>query len=272
MQAATYTESARSLHLTKTEQDAATRRTLERYVETRDAGLRDELVRRYDRVVQWVVNRQAREGMPTEDLLQVGRLALLQALERYQPSRGVQFTSYAIKVISGKLKHYFRDRASLVRVPRPIQDLAASLPRLQEELVTNLGRLPSCLELSERAGVSETAIREALGLSDSLKIQSLDDSSDEQRALQETLGNEDPELYAVVEHAPLYEALDSLEQRQQMIMRRRYFDLWSQAKVATSLGISQMHVSRLERDGLRRLRTMMMDPDTGAAGNRAMMS
>ena len=74
--------------------------------------------------------------------------------------------------------------------------------------------------------------REALGLSDSLKIQSLDDSSDEQRALQETLGNDDPELYAVVEHAPLYEALDSLEQRQQMIMRRRYFDLWSQAKVA----------------------------------------
>src|SRR5687767_4327458 len=82
------------------DQDPASRIALERFATTRDPRLRDELIRRYDRVVQWVVNRQAREPGQIDDLLQVGRIALLQALERYQPERGVRFTSYAIKIIS----------------------------------------------------------------------------------------------------------------------------------------------------------------------------
>jgi RNA polymerase sigma-B factor len=238
------------------DQDPASRIALERFAATRDPRLRDELIRRYDRVVQWVVNRQAREPGQIDDLLQVGRIALLQALERYQPERGVRFTSYAIKIISGTLKHYYRDRVAMIRVPRPLQDLAAELPRMQDNLTNKLGRLPSETEIAEAAGVPTSEVCEALRVGEALKPQSLDERSDE-RSLAETVGGADQDIEALVEFAPLHTAIDRLEERQQYIVRRRYFDLWSQSRVASSLGISQMHVSRLERDGLRRLRTYL---------------
>lgn len=238
------------------DQDPASRIALERFAATRDPRLRDELIRRYDRVVQWVVNRQAREPGQIDDLLQVGRIALLQALERYQPERGVRFTSYAIKIISGTLKHYYRDRVAMIRVPRPLQDLAADLPRMQDNLTNKLGRLPTETEIAECAGVATSEVCEALRVGEALKPQSLDERSDE-RSLAETVGSADSDIESLVEFAPLHSAIDRLEERQQYIVRKRYFDLWSQSRVASSLGISQMHVSRLERDGLRRLRTYL---------------
>jgi len=187
------------------DQDPASRIALERFAATRDPRLRDELIRRYDRVVQWVVNRQAREPGRIDDLLQVGRIALLQALERYQPERGVRFTSYAIKIISGTLKHYYRDRVAMIRVPRPLQDLAAELPRMQDGLTNKLGRQPSESELAECAGVATSEICEALRVGEALKPQSLDERSDE-RSLAETVGTADQDIEALVEFAPLHGA------------------------------------------------------------------
>lgn len=244
--------------------DPATRIALERFAETRDPQLRNQLVKRYDRVVQWVVGRQAREAGHTDDLMQVGRVALLQALERYEPNRGVRFTSYAIKIISGTIKHYYRDRVGMIRVPRPLQDLAMDMPRIQETLTNKLGRLPNEAEVADFAKVPVSEIYEAGRVADAYKPQSIEDSSDG-RGLAETVGARDADMVSMVEFAPLHAAIDRLEKRQRFIVQRRYFDDWSQTRVANSLGISQMHVSRLERDGLRKLRSFL-GPD-GASGH-----
>jgi len=236
--------------------DAATRIALERFAATRDIRLRDQLLHRFDRVVQWVVNREAREPGHVDDLLQVGRLALWQALDRYEPSRGGRFTSYAVRIITGNLKHHYRDRVSAIRVPRPVQELAARLPQIQETLTHRLRRQPNESEIAEFAGVPESEVREALRAADAYKLQSLDQTFDD-RSVAENIGLVDQDLEAMVELAPLHKAIDRLEERQQYIVRRRYFDLWSQSRVATSLVLSQMHVSRLERDGLKKLRTYL---------------
>lgn len=239
-----------------TDADAATRIALERFAATRDARLRDQLLQRFDRVVQWVVNRESREPGHVDDLMQVGRLALWQALDRYEPARGVRFTSYAVKIITGNVKHYYRDRVSAIRVPRPVQELAALLPQIQETLTHRLGRQPNDSEIAEFAGVPESVINEARRAGDAYKPQSLDETFDD-RSVADTVGGMDEDIEALVEFAPLHKAIDRLEERQQFIVRRRYFDLWSQSRVASSLGLSQMHVSRLERDGLQKLRSYL---------------
>jgi RNA polymerase sigma-B factor len=233
--------------------DPATRITLERFSATRDPRLRDELIQRYERVVQWVVSRQSREAGHVDDLMQVGRLALLQALERYDPARGVRFTSYAVKIISGNLKHYYRDRIAFIRVPRPLKELAIRVPQIQETLTQRLGRQPHDSEVADFAGVPVSEVHEAQRIQEAYKPQSIDESFDD-RSVAESVGAADQDMAAMVEFAPLHSAIARLEERQQFIMRRRYFDEWSQTRVASSLGISQMHVCRLERDGLRRLR------------------
>src|SRR5687767_2926303 len=156
--------------------DPATRIALERFAATKDSRVRDELVLRYDRVVQWVVGREAREAGHVDDLMQVGRIALCQALERYEPTRGVRFTSYAIKIIAGTIKHYYRDRVSVIRVPRPVQDLAMDLPRIQESLTVKLGRQPNESEIAEVAGVPESEVYEAQRAADAYKPQSIDET------------------------------------------------------------------------------------------------
>jgi RNA polymerase sigma-B factor len=259
------TSRQRTSRLVNSDADPATRIALERFAATRDIRVRDQLLQRFDRVVQWVVNREAREPGHVEDLMQVGRLALWQALDRYEPARGVRFTSYAVKIITGNLKHHYRDRVSTIRVPRPVQELAAQLPLIQEELTHRLGRQPTEGEIAEFAGVPESEVREAARAGDAYKPQSLDEKFDD-RSVAESVGGVDEDIEAMVEFAPLHRAISRLEERQQFIVRRRYFDLWSQSRVADSLGMSQMHVSRLEREGLKKLRSYLgADATTGYA-------
>ena len=216
--------------------------------------------------MQWVVGRQAREAGHTDDLMQVGRIALVQALERYEPTRGVRFTSYAIKIISGTLKHYYRDRVSMIRVPRPVQDLSMELPRIQEKLTHRLGRLPNESEIAAvRGSARQRSLRGTARVSTPI---SLNRSTIPSRpgVWQRPSAPLTRTCMPMVEFAPLHNAIDRLEERQRFIVQRRYFDDWSQTRVASSLGISQMHVSRLERDGLRKLRTYLgADAVTGHA-------
>jgi RNA polymerase sigma-B factor len=242
--------------------DPATRTALLRFCASGDTHLRDELVKRYERVVQWVVGRQSREPGHTDDLMQVGRMALVQALERYEPSRGVRFTSYAIKIISGTLKHHYRDKVAFIRVPRPLHELSMELPRIQEKLTIHLGRLPNDHEVADFAKVPVSEVYRAQRVGEAYKLQSLDEALDS-GSVAETHGAADKDIEAMVEFAPLHTAINRLEERQQIIVRRRYFDLWSQSRVALSLGISQMHVSRLERAGLRKLRGYLGADGTG---------
>jgi RNA polymerase sigma-B factor len=242
--------------------DEETERLLTEFVATRDPQLRDALAQRFDRVVQWLSRKFARGTVPIEDLVQMGRIGLLQALDRYDPERGVKFLTYAISMITGEIKHYFRDCAWGLRVPRQLQELAVALPRVEEGLYTKLGRSPTLTEMAESLGVTEEQIAAAMELGSAFQPQSLNvchpfGDWESHEELQDLLGSADRRLEAVVEFEPLYSAMKGLDERKHWIVRRRYFEDWSQTEVARELGISQMHVSRLEREALNQLRVAL---------------
>jgi RNA polymerase sigma-B factor len=239
-----------------------TEHLLAEFIETRDPKLRDLLARRFDRVVQWLANKYACGNVATDDLLQMGRIGLLQALDRYDPERGVKFITYAISMIVGEIKHYFRDCAWGLRAPRPLRELYAALPHVEETLYSRLGRSPTLMEMAEHMGVTEERIAAAMELGSAYQPQSLNayqvfEDWETNEELQDLLGSTDERIDAVVEYEPLHRAMMMLDKRKRGIVLRRYFEEWSQTEVARELGISQMHVSRLEREALEQLRRVL---------------
>ena len=229
------------------------------YALTRDAALRERLIHSHRHLVEALAARFSRRGAPLEDLVQVASIGLIQALDRFDPARGVKFTTYAVSTIVGEIKHYFRNCTWAVKVPRQLQEIAANLARTEETLFRKLGHSPTVSELAAHFGVSEEEISEAIELDRAYTPYSLDaematESGEVNDRLQDLLGRPDDRLQAIVEHSALHGALSGLDRRKQWILHRRYFDGWTQIEVSRKLGISQMHVSRLERDALRELR------------------
>jgi RNA polymerase sigma-B factor len=230
-----------------------------RYARSRDARLRERLIERQRGMVEALASRFSRRGAPMEDLVQVGTVGLIMALDRFDPSMGVKFSTYAISTIVGEIKHFFRDCTWAVKVPRQLQEIAANLPRVEEKLCCRLGRTPSIRELAAYFNVTEEELLEAMDLDQAYSPYSLDaelsaESGDTSERLMDVVGGEDQGLTAIVEYAPLRAAMSRLDARKQWILQRRYFDEWSQNEVSRELGISQMHVSRLEREALTDLR------------------
>jgi RNA polymerase sigma-B factor len=229
-----------------------------RYAQTRDARLREYLIEAHQPLVEGMASRFCRRGAPLEDLIQVAAIGLILALDRFDPSRGVKFTTYAVSTIVGEIKHYFRDCTWSVKVPRQLQEIAANLARVDEMLSRKLGRAPTVRELAAQFGASEDEVVEAIELDRAYLPYSLDaevgSDGDVNDRLQDLLGGPDERLQAIVEYAGLHGALAELDSRKEWILRRRYFDEWTQVEVSRELGVSQMHVSRLEREALDELR------------------
>jgi RNA polymerase sigma-B factor len=230
-----------------------------RYAATRDPAIRERLILTHRHLVEALAARFCRRGAPLEDLVQVGCIGLIQALDRFDPSRGVKFTTYAVSTIVGEIKHYFRNCTWMLKVPRQLQEIAANLARTEEALFRRLGRSPTISELAAHFGVTEEEISEAMELDRTYTPYSLDaeltsESGEANDRLQDLLGGVDGRLEAIVEHSPLHGALGDLDARKRWILRRRYFDEWTQNEVSRELGVSQMHISRLEREALRELR------------------
>lgn len=230
-----------------------------RYAETRDSALRNRLIEAHQSLVEGMASRFCRRGAPLEDLIQVASIGLIQALDRYDPHRGVKFTTYAVSTIVGEIKHYFRDCTWSIKVPRQLQEIAANLNRIDEMLTRKLGRSPTVGELAAHFGVSEEEVSESIELDRAYTPYSLDaemgsENGEVNDRLRDLLGRPDERLHAIVEHSPLYRALAGLEERKQWILQRRYLEEWTQIEVSRELGVSQMHVSRLEREALRELR------------------
>jgi RNA polymerase sigma-B factor len=210
-------------------------------------------------LVEALAARFARPGAPMEDLVQVGTVGLIQALDRFNPTLGVKFSTYAVSTIVGEIKHFFRDCTWMVKAPRHLREIAASLPRVEERLATSLGRPAELKDLAAHFSVTEETLLEAMELDQVYTPYSLDadlgtDTGEAHERLQDLLGGNDPRIESIVEHAPLRSAMERLPERKQWILRRRYFEGWSQIEVSQALGISQMHVSRLEREALRDLK------------------
>jgi RNA polymerase sigma-B factor len=227
------------------------------YRRTGDRRLRDELVEEHAPLAHFLASRFANRGESRDDLVQVALVGLFKAVERFDPGRGLQFSTFATPTILGELKRHFRDRGWAVRVPRRVQELHLQLGRIISTLGQEEGRSPTPAEVAERAGVSEEAVLEAMEAGSLYRLVSLDGSvapDDEGNELSACLGDDDPEFERIEHRSELAELLSVLPARERRIVELRFFESLTQSEIAERVGVSQMHVSRLLTRSLERLR------------------
>lgn len=219
-------------------------------------AVRDELVTMHLPFVRHLARRYAGRGEPLDDLVQVGTVGLISAIDRYDIGRGTELASFAGPYIVGEIRRHFRDRAWAVRIPRPLQDLQAPLAQATERLTTDLGRSPTVAELAQALAIEEDLVLEAMEARHSYAAASLDERLDAGTLV---LPEIDERLAHIDERATLAPLLAALPDRDRQILIRRFFDEWSQRQIADELGISQMHVSRILARTLTQLRGQLQD-------------
>ena len=230
---------------------------LERYAHSRDPALREQIVEANLYIAQLVARRFSGRGVDYDDLYQVAALALFKAVDRYEPGKGVKFVSFVTPTMAGEVKNYFRDRSRTIRLPRRGVELAQALKLTRSRLEQELGRSPKLDELARVMGLDEDAVVEALEMGNAMSVSSLDAqiAEDEESApLSRFLGVEDPAFASFERSDMLQRAMSALDERQQTVIRARFFENRSQRDLAAELGVSQMTVSRIERQALEKLR------------------
>ena len=223
-----------------------------RYIQSRDPDLRDEVVRAYLPAARSVARKFAGRGVDEDDLFQVASLAMVKALDRFDPEKGVKFVSYVIPSMVGEVRNYFRDSARLIRLPRRGVQLAAQVNRARDELEQALGRSPRADEIADRLNVRLEDVLEALEIYNHRTI-SLD-SEDEETPIENFVGAEDAALEAFETSEQLAGAMSALSERERSVIRMRFFENLSQRQIAEKLNLSQMTVSRVERQALDALK------------------
>jgi RNA polymerase sigma-B factor len=222
------------------------------------ARLRERLVDQYIGLVEFLARRFRNRGEPLEDLVQVGTIGLLKAIERFDLEREVEFSTYATPTIVGELKRHFRDKGWAVRVPRRLQELHLELTKIVSTLGQELGRSPTVAEIATAAGTSEENVLEGLEIAQAYNFTSLDapiDSDDAgSTSFADQLGGDDDQLLNLEYRAALAPEMAKLPERERRILYLRFFKGMTQSEIADKLGISQMHVSRLLNRTLMRLR------------------
>ena len=225
-----------------------------KFAAARDPLLRDQLVTENLGLARRLAHRFTQRGQPYDDLAQVASIALIKAVDRYDPERNVKFSTFATGTIIGELKRHFRDRGWSVRAPSRIQELYLELGTTIESLGHGLGRSPMVSELAKATGASEEEIVEAMEAGQGYRSASLDAPGAAGATLGDSLATEDAAITLVDERSVLDPALASLPARNRVIMRLRFIDGLSQCEIASRVGISQMHVSRLLATSLSQLR------------------
>ncbi|MFD3540057.1 RNA polymerase sigma factor SigF [Streptomyces sp. NPDC058662] len=224
------------------------------------AELRNRLVRMHLPLVEHLARRFRNRGEPLDDLTQVATIGLIKSVDRFDPDRGVEFSTYATPTVVGEIKRHFRDKGWAVRVPRRLQELRLSLTTATAELSQQHGRSPTVHELAERLGISEEEVLEGLESANAYSTLSLDvpDTDDESPAVADTLGSEDEALEGVEYRESLKPLLEGLPPREKRILLLRFFGNMTQSQIAQEVGISQMHVSRLLARTLAQLREKLL--------------
>jgi RNA polymerase sigma-B factor len=231
---------------------------LRRYHEHGDLAAREQLIEQYMSLVRSLARRYSYRGEQLEDLVQIGAIGLIKAIDRFDLNRGVELTTYATPNIIGEIKRHFRDKGWSVRVPRGLQELNVQLSRLLEQLTVQLGRSPTIAELAEAAGANEEEVLEALesGRAYSSVSLSAGGDGDEDGDLDplDSIGTEEPRYEISEEWAVLEPGFRALDEREKTILHLRFFKGLTQSQIAQQVGISQMHVSRLIRRSLEKIR------------------
>ncbi|MGB9376074.1 MAG: RNA polymerase sigma factor SigF [Mycobacteriales bacterium] len=230
--------------------------------EARRQQVRDALVEMHLPLVEYLARRFRNRGEPYDDLVQVATIGLIKSVDRFDLERGVEFTTYATPTIVGEIKRHFRDKGWTIRVPRRLQELKLSLGKATSELSQRNGRSPTVAELAAHLGVSEEEILEGLESANAYSAVSLDapDGSDsDSPAVADTLGAVDEAMEGVEYRESLKPLLERLPPREKKILLLRFFGNMTQSQIATEIGISQMHVSRLLARTLTQLRAGLLD-------------
>ncbi|WP_078662321.1 RNA polymerase sigma factor SigF [Streptomyces bicolor] len=224
------------------------------------AELRNQLVRMHLPLVEHLARRFRNRGEPLDDLTQVATIGLIKSVDRFDPDRGVEFSTYATPTVVGEIKRHFRDKGWAVRVPRRLQELRLSLTTATAELSQQHGRSPTVHELAEKLSISEEEVLEGLESANAYSTLSLDvpDTDDESPAVADTLGAEDEALEGVEYRESLKPLLEDLPPREKRILLLRFFGNMTQSQIAQEVGISQMHVSRLLARTLAQLREKLL--------------
>jgi len=219
--------------------------------------IRDQLVEMHLPLVEYLARRFRNRGEWLDDLIQVATIGLIKSIDRFDLERGVEFSTYATPTIVGEIKRHFRDKGWAVRVPRRLQELKLSLTKAISELAQRNGRAPTVGELAGHLQMTEEEVLEGLESANAYSTVSLDapDSGDEDApAVADSLGIIDEALEGVEYRESLKPLLEKLPPREKKILLLRFFGNMTQSQIATELGISQMHVSRLLARTLTQLR------------------
>ena len=231
---------------------------LERYAASRDPALRDELFEHYLPLARAVARKFSGRGVETEDLEQVVGMALLKALERFDPARGFRFVTYAVPTITGDVRNYLRDKSGLMRMPRDMRQRLYQMTQEQERFEREHLRTPTAVELSERMGIAPEEFLALLALRTQNEAVSLDTPVGEEgdTQLSDLLGSTDDRFERMERSEWAQWLLSKVGDTERELLTLRYRDGLGQRETARRLGISQMQVSRLERRALSRLRAM----------------
>ena len=247
---------------------------LRRYHEQGDLQAREQLIEQYMSLVRSLARRYSYRGEQLEDLVQIGAIGLIKAIDRFDLERGVELTTYATPNIIGEIKRHFRDKGWSVRVPRGLQELNVQLSRIVEQLTVQLGRSPTIPELAQAAGAQEEEVLEALESgraysSLSLSVGTGGDGEDGLDPL-ESIGTEEHQYEVSEDRAVLAPGFKALDERERWILQLRFFEGLTQSQIAQQVGISQMHVSRLIRRSLEKIREAIdVDDETLARRRQA---
>jgi RNA polymerase sigma-B factor len=251
-----------------------TRELFARFLAVRDAvngaahakreELREELVVAHLNLVRFLAVKFVNRGEPLDDLVQVGTVGLLKAIDRFELDRGVEFTTYATPTIVGEIKRYFRDKGWAVKVPRRLQELNLAVNRAIDKMAIELGRSPTVGELAQKLDASDEEILEAQELGQAYNLLSLDsevagESEKKSQTLADTVGTTDAGLALLEDRANLERAFRVLSGRERVIIYLRFYESISQTEIAKRLNVSQMHVSRLQAKALEKLRAVLAE-------------
>jgi RNA polymerase sigma-B factor len=237
------------------------------YRRTGDRRLRNQLVEEHRQVAEYFIKRYSRRGVPTDDLRQISLLAVISAVERFDPSMGVAFSTFASRTIEGELKRYLRDRTWMVRPPRRAQELHLELRRADEELSQRLGRSPTIAELAAEVDATEDHVLEALEAGVAHQATSLDqpqggNGEDDARSVGDrVLVGPDRGFGDVERQQVVAELLEGLPEREREVIRLRFFENLTQPEIADRMGVSQSYLSRIIRRTLVDLRDRLAEAD-----------
>ena len=237
-----------------------TRELLRRWHLEGDREAREQLVEQMLPLARSLARRYANKGEPLDDLEQVASVGLLKAIDRFDITREVKFTTFAVPTIAGEIKRHFRDRGWMLRVPREIQELNARLARTRESFTRDRGRSPTVEELAAAAKSGVEQVVEALAAGDAYRMMSLDEPLSDGVGALEAIGEPDEGFERTEQRLMLRSGFDELAPREREILRLRFFEGLTQREIADMVGISQMHVSRLIRRSVDSLRETIAAP------------